>query len=244
MLSANGVTSTSPAVQSGNYLNVASSSRILPLCSHLPVRGILFLCHGCGHGGHQKCYQDFYRDQPPIDLAAPPKQFLATLYSRGEEGEEEDGSQAKHTSTRAHSRSESVDESRTDEDHHSEDGKSPVPRGRRRDIRRSASEVSDVHGHDTIPEKEVINYSGSALGLNHGGASVTGRKGANDKRSSSALKMDEGTTIEEDRGIPDEEYIIIRDKETEERETARAELQLFGHHCAAGCGHLCWMAKQ
>ena len=209
------------------------------LSSHLPVRGVLFFCHGCGHGGHQKCYQDFYRDQPPTDLVNPPRKFLATTYDRSEdEDEDDDESQANETNSRNHSRSESVDGSK-----HGDDQGRKSPRGRRRDMRRSRSpSVSD--GHDTIPEKEAVNYSRSTTASSYGGTAVGGRKGGHDKRSSSALKAEETMTLEEDRGIPDEEYIIVRERETEERETARAELQLFGHHCAAGCGHFCWMAKQ
>jgi hypothetical protein len=102
--------------------------------------------------------------------------------------------------------------------------------------------LTDVYGHDTIPEKEAVNYSISGLNPNHGGAS--GKKGQMDKRSLATLKVDEGTTLDEDRGIPDEEYAIVRDKEAGEREAARADLQLYGHHCAAGCGHFCWMATR
>jgi hypothetical protein len=205
---------------------------------------MLYFCHGCGHGGHQKCYQNFYRDQPPTDLVSPPGKFLISRYGHDEDDEDEDdeSSDGNRTSTRSHSRSASAEEPKYEEEPRSESGKSPAPRGRRRDIRRSGSELTDGHGHDSIPEKEAVNYSTPGLTSNYGGAS--GRKSQADKRSLSTLKAEEEPTPEEDRGIPDEEYVIVREKETDEREAARAELQLYGHHCAAGCGHFCWMATQ
>jgi len=205
---------------------------------------MLYFCHGCGHGGHQKCYQNFYRDQPPTDLVSPPGKFLISRYGQDEEDDDDESSDGNRTSTHSHSRSASaVEEPKHEEEYRSESGKSPAPRGRRRDIRRSGSEVTDGHGHDTIPEKEAVNYSHLGLTSTHGGG-PNGRKNQNDKRSLSTLKAEEETTLDEDRGIPDEEYVIVREKETDEREAARAQLQLYGHHCAAGCGHFCWMATQ
>lgn len=232
-----------PPEARGRHAFCERCKRHVTRCSicHLPVRGILFLCHGCGHGGHQKCYQDFYRNQPRTDLTNPPKKFLATLYRRDQDEDEEVGSQTNLSGSRTHSRSESVDESRPEDEHRSEGRKSPAYRGRKRDMRRTASEVVD--GHDSIPEKDVVSYLGAIAGSSHGGVGGAGRKGANEKRSLSTLKADDSTTLEEDRGIPDEEYLIVREKEAEEREAARAELPLFGNHCVSGCGHICWMTK-
>ncbi|KIK71396.1 hypothetical protein GYMLUDRAFT_66603 [Collybiopsis luxurians FD-317 M1] len=34
----------------------------------LPVRGLIFQCSVCGHGGHQLCYRTFYMNRPMVDV--------------------------------------------------------------------------------------------------------------------------------------------------------------------------------
>ncbi|PVF95403.1 hypothetical protein CPB86DRAFT_592041 [Serendipita vermifera] len=269
---------------------------------HLPVRKIFFLCHGCGHGGHQKCYYEFYVKHPPVDLSTPQGKFP---YRRSPDDEDFDHPAHKlHRNLLLHpnlqrvnadgsikprERSMSLDEPGAQDEKRwlnagmgmgissgpgsttgSVDGASPTPRGRRRDIRRGAS---DMDTPETIPEKEAANFTstpptstsapsastvakaegppsrggaGSIRDEKHHGSHLhhhhphTRESSSQNKRSVSAA---ESTVMDEDRGIPDEEYIQAREKEQEGRERAKNELALVGHPCAAGCGHFCWMAR-
>ncbi|KAG9055228.1 hypothetical protein FS842_002794 [Serendipita sp. 407] len=190
---------------------------------HLPVRRMLFLCHGCGHGGHQRCYQDFYIRHPPINLVAPHGKFPYTRH---------DGRPPPLPPHIVHLRSRiqssSLERINSEEDTATGNA-SPAPRGRRRDNRRTSS---DLGTPETILEKETTGY-----GLALSGAS---REGSH-KRSSSTAEV--STIMDEESKIPDEEYMQVRDKEAEEREGAREDLRLLAHPCAAGCGHFCWMAR-
>ncbi|SRR5258708_21021033 len=39
--------------------------------SHLPVKGLLFFCQSCSHGGHQECYRGYVATRPLIRGPCP-----------------------------------------------------------------------------------------------------------------------------------------------------------------------------
>lgn len=195
---------------------------------------MLLFCHGCGHGGHQNCYQEFYAQQPPVDFSNPQSKFP---HSRTEDMHV-DYEEANHGE---------VDSSHIDDMRWIPVGGermqiSDALRGRR-NARKVASEGVDTP--DSIPEKEPISFTASNNASNVASRALPhGHPHAmpgNDRRSSS--RAETSTIVEEDRGLPDEEYIIVREKEAADREAERLNMRLLGHLCAAGCGHICWMTR-
>lgn len=117
-----------------------------------------------------------------------------------------------------------------------------TPRGRKGG-RRGPSE--GVETPDSVPEKDAIHFTASGTNSNSRGPShgqSHPQPMSSDERRSTS-RADTSTIVEEDRGLPDEEYILVREKEALERENTRANMKMWGHPCAAGCGHLCWMTK-
>ena len=120
------------------------------------------------------------------------------------------------------------------EDDRRTEGASPAPRGRKRDVRRG---LSDVDGPETIPERGVAQFTSSG--------STSAIFGALPHKDSSkrSLSTAEATIVDDDGLMPEEEHILVREQEAEQRLAARKDMHLFAHPCAAGCGHFCWMAK-
>jgi hypothetical protein len=196
---------------------------------------MLLFCHACGHGGHQKCYHQFYIQRIPVDLTNPPSKFPHarsgdnSIDRSEEKPEDNDSFHGEEAKWIGHGGSEKLLGTET-------------PRGRKGG-RRGASEGAETP--DSIPEKEAIHFTASGANSNSRGPlhghSHPQSLSANEKRSTS--RADTSTIVEEDRGLPDEEYILVREKEALDRETTRANMKMWGHPCAAGCGHLCWMTK-
>lgn len=135
-----------------------------------------------------------------------------------------------------------------------------LSRGRHRDARREAEDADS-----TIPEVPRLplsarDHSRSSEKLepnaqlsphthpslsphphSNSGTSLNPYANANAKRARSEAET--STIVEEDSGIPDEEYLLIREKEMQKREAAMDGLKLLGHRCVAGCGHTCWMTR-
>ncbi|KAG8824553.1 hypothetical protein FRC17_009079 [Serendipita sp. 399] len=192
---------------------------------HLPVRKMLFICHGCGHGGHQHCYQEFYVKHPPVNLVAPRGKFPFTRHD-GQPPPLPPPVVQLRSRVRTHSLERGVN---SEEDTLVDGSASPAPRGRRRDTNRRTA--SDIDSPEIILEKETTR---------NGQPVVLSREGSH-KRSVSTAEV--STIMDEESKIPDEEYIQVREREAEEREGAREDLRLLAHPCAAGCGHFCWMAR-
>ncbi|KAL1747561.1 hypothetical protein HDZ31DRAFT_80400 [Schizophyllum fasciatum] len=58
-----------PAAARGAFA-YCTSCRAFFLCAicRLPVRGLLFHCALCGHGGHQACYREYYLPRPMVEM--------------------------------------------------------------------------------------------------------------------------------------------------------------------------------
>ncbi|KAL1761750.1 hypothetical protein FB107DRAFT_200662 [Schizophyllum commune] len=58
-----------PAATRGAFA-YCPSCRAFFLCAicRLPVRGLLFHCALCGHGGHQACYREYYLPRPMVEM--------------------------------------------------------------------------------------------------------------------------------------------------------------------------------
>ncbi|KAJ3993255.1 hypothetical protein F5050DRAFT_1578031 [Lentinula boryana] len=63
--------STSKSSITGEY-SYCTNCRISITCSicRLPVRGLMFQCSVCSHGGHQLCYRRYYMARPMMDVAS------------------------------------------------------------------------------------------------------------------------------------------------------------------------------
>lgn len=225
-----GIDATRPAGVPGRFAYCEHCKKEAIRCAicHLPVRRMLFFCHTCGHGGHHRCYQQFYSQHSLIDLQNPRSKFPYTPY------EEPRPAVRPQFGPRVNStRASSVDNFSMEDDQRT-DAASPAPRGRKRDVRRG---ISEVDSPETIPERDVAQFSSTAsTSSTHGGLSH--KEGS--RRSQSAA---ESTIVDDDRLMPEEEHILVREREAEQRLAARRNMHLFAHPCAAGCGHFCWMAK-
>jgi hypothetical protein len=194
---------------------------------------MMLFCHACGHGGHQKCYHKFYARRNPVDLTSPPSVFPYdrlgdnSIDNSEENPEDADSIHGEQAMSIGHDRSEKRLGTET-------------PRGRK-GSRRGASE--GVETPDSIPEKEYIYSMASGANVRGPLHSHPHHQPTSPNASRSSSPAETSTIMEDDRGLPDEEYILVREKEALERETMRASMKMWGHPCAAGCGHLCWMTK-
>lgn len=206
--------------------------------SHLPVRKMLLFCHSCGHGGHQKCYQEFYTHQPPADLTKPRMVFPYTHVPVPEEGKQSRSGQDDEEGAFYTDEGRRVGPVTVEREGHQ--------RGRRRDIRRAGSELEagtaserEPSGHASPPPVPNGSSRGPVFGPRDGHSHPPPGP-----RSSSLA--DASTIMEPEQGLPDEEFMIVREREALEREKEREELKarLMGHFCASGCGHICWMSRR
>lgn len=90
---------TSWSNMGSNRMPYCSSCRAaLATCSicRLPVRGLLFQCSVCSHGGHQLCYRRYYLQHPMTELARP---LISPADTRGRStNAEPQSTREKHTS--------------------------------------------------------------------------------------------------------------------------------------------------
>jgi hypothetical protein len=221
---------------------------------------MLVFCHGCGHGGHQKCYGDFYKLQPPVNLSAAPKHF--PFVDREKDRTDNEHRPVRRARSAVHGLDE--DESRSGHTIHRREISAPgvLSRGRRRDTRREAEETDSsipemprqtvpARDHSRSSEKmgpSAISNANTNPSLSphphpnpHPNGTSTPSIYANTKRTRSEAET--STIVEEDSGIPDEEYMLVREKEVQNRVATMAELKLLARRCAAGCGHMCWMTR-
>lgn len=202
------------------YKSCRAISNLLPN-SHLPVRKMLILCHGCGHGGHKKCYHNFYKLQPPVDLSSAEKRF--PFIDRESINEDQ-----QHQKRRTRSAVQGIEEDSTPPVRRESSVPGGLSRGRRKDSKKGTEDGDNTILEVTRPSTREHSASNEKIDPNA-------------KRARSEAETE--TIVEEDSGIPDEEYLLVREKEAQKRATAIATLKLLGHRCAAGCGHLCWMTR-
>ncbi|KAJ3813050.1 hypothetical protein F5876DRAFT_36006 [Lentinula aff. lateritia] len=80
--------STSQSSVTGEY-SYCTNCRLSITCGicRLPVRGLMFQCSVCAHGGHQSCYRRYYTTRPMDVLSHIPRSTASTASTAGTDDE-------------------------------------------------------------------------------------------------------------------------------------------------------------